>query len=66
MLKKQMDMLRSMLVGLNPRMAKALIGQLKQIAQELKQAASVLGEGDGGARAGGFVGQPVGESAAIE
>jgi len=48
MLKKQMDMLRSMLAGLDPRMAKALLGQLKQIAQELKQAAAVLGENDGG------------------
>jgi len=53
MLKKQMDMLRSMLAGLNPRMAKALLGQLKQIAQELKQAAAVLGESDGGGGGGG-------------
>ncbi|MCW3480826.1 hypothetical protein OL229_14860 [Neisseriaceae bacterium JH1-16] len=59
MLKKQMDMLRSMLAGLDPRMAKALLGQLKQIAQELKQTAAVLGESDGGGSVAG------GQSAAL-
>ncbi|SDI03674.1 hypothetical protein SAMN05216588_110127 [Pseudomonas flavescens] len=57
-IKQRIEMLKQLVAALGPEAAKGMLRQIKQLAQELGQAASVLKEGSGGGAASVNAGGP--------
>ncbi|WP_263144184.1 hypothetical protein [Pseudomonas sp. RIT-PI-AD] len=56
--KQRIELLKKLAVGLGPKAAKSLLNQIRQLAHEIGQAASVLRESSGSATGGSAVSTP--------